>query len=171
MTSFDDRLWSYLQAEHGADRASSGRPGKAARSRRPLIWRGAAGLAAAVAAAVIALIATSATTPAFAVTRHQDGSVTVTINRESGMAGADRELAAMGIGAGLGTASQVQSFPASWDCTVIPGAKVDLNAMRADAARYAAEGNQPAADALRTGANAIANGTEPDVVYRCTDST
>ncbi|HEY3773943.1 MAG TPA: hypothetical protein VGL69_13160 [Solirubrobacteraceae bacterium] len=42
--------------------------------------------------------------------------------------------------------------------------------MRSDAARYAAEGNESAAQALRAGANAIAAGTQPDVVYNCTIS-
>jgi hypothetical protein len=170
MTNFDDHLWSHLQAEHGADRVSARRPGEAATSRRPLILRGTAGLAAAIAAAVLALIATSATTPAFAVTRHHDGLVTVKVNRESGIAGANRELATMGIRAQVRAAGRDQSFPVSWDCTVLPGSKVDLSAMRADAAQDAAQGNQSAANALRTGANAIANGTEPDVVYNCTAS-
>ncbi len=167
MTDFGDHLWSHLQAEHGADRVSA-RPGKAATSRRLLIVRGTAGLAAAIAAAVLALIATSATTPAFAVTRHHDGSVTVTINRESGVAGANRELTAMGIRAQVRAAGPDELFPTSWDCTVIPGRKVDLSAMRADAAQDAARGDQSDARNLWAGANAIANGTEPDVVSNCT---
>ena len=63
MTNFGDHLWSHLQAEHGADRVSA-RPGKAATSRRLLIVRGTAGLAAASAAAVLALIATTPGTTA-----------------------------------------------------------------------------------------------------------
>jgi hypothetical protein len=55
------------------------------------------GMAAVAAAAVLAVGATSATAPAFAVTRHRDGSVSVKIDRRSGVAGANRELAAMGI--------------------------------------------------------------------------
>ena len=97
MTSFDDHLWSHLRAEHGADRVLPYRPARTAASRRPLIWSGAAGLATVSAAVAVTLTATSPATPAFAVTRHHDGSVTVTINRPSGIPGARRELARMGI--------------------------------------------------------------------------
>ncbi len=51
---------------------------------------------------------------------------------------------------------------------MIPGRKVDLSAMRADAAKDAARGDQSDASILRAGAKAIANGTEPDVVSNCT---
>ena len=63
MTSFDDHLWSHL-AERGAHHVSARRPGESATGRRPLIFGGTAGLAAAVAAVVVALSATNATTPA-----------------------------------------------------------------------------------------------------------
>jgi hypothetical protein len=46
---------------------------------------------------VLAVSATTGTSPAFAVTRQHDGSVAVKINRRSGIAGANRTLAAMGI--------------------------------------------------------------------------
>lgn len=171
MTNFDEHLWSHLVTEHGADRISARRPGAAAASRRPVILPGIAGLTAAgVAVGVLALTATDATSPAFAVTRHHDGSVTVRVNRESGIAGANRRLATMGIRAQVSAARQGRSLPASWTCTVIPGSTVNLQAMRADAARDAAAGDESAAQALRTGANAIADGSAPDVVYSCTSS-
>ncbi|HTU30067.1 MAG TPA: hypothetical protein VMF07_11850 [Solirubrobacteraceae bacterium] len=167
MSDFDDHLWSYLRTEHDADRTRAHRPSRSTPSRRPLIVRGTAALGAAIAATATTLIATSAPTPAFAVTRHHDGSITVKVNRESGIGGARRTLAAMGITTRLGAADRQHGFPASWSCTVIPGAQVDLTAMRADAAQDAAEGDTAAATALRAGAAAIANGTEPDVVYNC----
>jgi hypothetical protein len=70
------------------------------RSRRrafQLIAVSTTGLAAIATAAVLAVGATTGTPPAFAVTRHHDGSVSVKINRRSGIAGANRKLAAMGI--------------------------------------------------------------------------
>jgi hypothetical protein len=51
---------------------------------------------AASAAAVMLGLSAAASPPAFAVTRHHDGSVSVKINRRSGVAGANRKLAAMG---------------------------------------------------------------------------
>jgi hypothetical protein len=170
MTNFDDHLWSYLVTEHGAARVSAHHPDRSAPSRRALIVRGTAGLAAATGATVLVLSATTATPRAFALTRHHDGSVTVKINSESGIAGANRALDAMGIRARIRPAAQDQSFPTDWSCTVIAGEKPNLQAMRADASRYAAEGNEPAAQALRAGAKAIAAGAEPDVVYNCTIS-
>ena len=130
-----------------------------------MVFGGTAGVAAAAAAAIVALSASSAP-PAFAVTRHHDGSVSVRINRKSGIAGANRRLAEIGIHARVRVATQ--SFPA--DCAVIPGARVNLNAMRTDAAQYAAEGNATAANTLSQAANRIQNGTQPDVVYNCTDT-
>jgi hypothetical protein len=46
---------------------------------------------------MLAVGATTATAPAFAVTRHHDGSVTVNINRTTSIADVNRKLAAMGI--------------------------------------------------------------------------
>jgi hypothetical protein len=64
----------------------------APRRSRPRAFRLAAlrttGLAAAATAAVFAIGATTATPPAFAVTRLHDGAVAVKINRKSGIAGA-----------------------------------------------------------------------------------
>ena len=54
---------------------------------------------------------------------------------------------------------------------MIPGEKPDLHAMRRDAARDAARGDESGARALRAGARGIANGTIPDVVWNCTLSS
>ena len=80
------------------DKASSGRRPSRARRTRPRLLAGAS-LAAASSATVVALLlsASASPPPAFAVTRHHDGSVSVKINRRSGIASANRKLAAMGI--------------------------------------------------------------------------
>ena len=100
MSKFTDHLWRDLVQEHGPALAYAGRPRpEPARVRRPrprVLAGSMLGLAGAGAALVLGLTAT-ASTPAFAVTRHDDGSVSVKINQRSGIAGANRELAAMGI--------------------------------------------------------------------------
>jgi hypothetical protein len=70
------------------------------RSRRPalrLVAASTTGLAAIATTAVLAFGATTATAPAFAVTRHHNGSVSVKINRPTSIASVNRKLAAMGI--------------------------------------------------------------------------
>lgn len=73
----------------------------APRRSRPRIFGLAAGsttgLAAIATAAVLAAGATTATPPAFAVTRLDHGSVSVKVNRETSIAAVNRRLAAMGI--------------------------------------------------------------------------
>ena len=98
MSKFTDHLWRDLVQEHGPALAYAARPEPArVRRPRPRVLAGSMlGLAGAGAALVLGLTAT-ASTPAFAVTRHDDGSVSVKINQRSGIAGANRELAAMGI--------------------------------------------------------------------------
>lgn len=67
--------------------------------QRPLrlVAASTTGLAAIVAAAVLAVGATTATPPAFAVTRHHDGSVSLKINRKTSITEINRKLGAMGI--------------------------------------------------------------------------
>jgi hypothetical protein len=52
---------------------------------------------AATTAAVLAISAATTTPPAFAVTNHQDGSVTITLNEITGVSGLNAKLASMGI--------------------------------------------------------------------------
>lgn len=104
------------------DRASPAR-----RSRRPalrLVAASTTGLAAIATAAVLAVGATTATPPAFAVTRHHDGSVSVRINRPTSIATVNRKLAAMGIerigtramaaGESLSSIPNCASMPPGW---------------------------------------------------------
>jgi hypothetical protein len=96
MTRFEDRLFEQLIAEHGHHLRAVQRPVPAPatarhRIRRP-VWlaSGAATLAAGVTAAVMALSSTPAMA-AYSVTRH-DGTVSVSVSRLAGVAGANATL-------------------------------------------------------------------------------
>jgi hypothetical protein len=79
MSTFEDRLWSELVREHGDQMRLHGTT--TVRRLRPVVVGGTALITAGVtAAAVLALTATTAAPPAFAVTTHADGTVTVTLN-------------------------------------------------------------------------------------------
>jgi hypothetical protein len=78
MSTFEDRLWSELVREHG-HRMQPPAIGARSKPRRPALITGAA-LATAVAAAAAVLLFTTTSTPAYAVTAHSDGTVTVTLN-------------------------------------------------------------------------------------------
>ena len=120
MSKFTDQLWRDLVREHGPTLAHARRPGPGrarrpgpGRARRPgprVLAGSTLALAGAGAAFTLALSAT-ASPPAFAVTRHHDGSVSVQIYRRSGIAGANRTLAAMGIHERVMSVSDNQSVP------------------------------------------------------------
>jgi hypothetical protein len=76
---------------------SSRRPGRARRTRPRLLAGASLAVAGSATAVALLVSATASPPPAFAVTRHHDGLVSVKINRRSGIAGANRKLAAMGI--------------------------------------------------------------------------
>jgi len=92
MTKFEDQLLGQLMAEHGHRLRAMERPAPARRRARRPVWlaAGAAGVVAAVTAAVMALGSAPATA-AYSVTQH-DGTVAVSVNRASGMAGANAAL-------------------------------------------------------------------------------
>ena len=95
MTRFEDQLFAQLMAEHGHRlRAVRQRAPARRRLRRPAwLATGAAGTIAAVTAAVMALSSAPAMA-AYSVTRH-DGTVTVSVYRASGVAGANAALRTM----------------------------------------------------------------------------
>jgi hypothetical protein len=98
MTRFADQLFDDLMREHGSTLAHTRptRPPAARRhvtTRRTLLAAGAGGVA--VAATVGALVAASGT-PAYAVTKNADGTVTVAVYQKSGIAGADARLRQLG---------------------------------------------------------------------------
>lgn len=74
---------------------------------RPRILIGGTTAAAMLAVALALLLSTSATTPAFAVTDHHNGTVTVKLLKLSGITGANRRLAALGIRAKIVRAVQL----------------------------------------------------------------
>jgi hypothetical protein len=92
MTKFEDQLFAQLMAEHGHELRALQRPAPARRRVRRPAWlaTGAVGTAAGVTAAVIALGGVPAAA-AYSVTRH-DGTVTVSVYRASGVAGANAAL-------------------------------------------------------------------------------
>jgi hypothetical protein len=98
MTKFEDRLFGQLMTEHGHHLRAAGQPAPPQpappprrRVRRP-VWlaSGAAGVVAAGTAAVLALGSAPAYA-AYSVTRH-DGTVSVSVYRASGVAGANAAL-------------------------------------------------------------------------------
>lgn len=98
MSKIEDRLWSELERNHATELAL-GSPTQLPtqrRVRRAPFAIGGLGLAGAIVAAAVALTATSGS-PAFALARNSDGSVTLTINQLAGVTGANEELAKLGI--------------------------------------------------------------------------
>lgn len=106
MSKFEDRLWRDLVRKHGADLAQMTRPApKHARGRPRLLAGTSIGLAVAVTAAALVLSAASSP-PAFAVNHNSDGTWTVSIQKLTGVHGANAKLAALGIRARLVVVTQ-----------------------------------------------------------------
>ena len=77
MTRFDDNLWREVERTYGSELAGADGPlSSGPRRRLPVIAGASLGVAGASAAAVIVLSAASSP-PAFAVTSHPDGTVSV----------------------------------------------------------------------------------------------
>ena len=97
MTRFADELFDDLMREHGSTLAHTRVPTAPKRhpAARPVIMAaGAGGLA--VAATVGSLLATGGGTPAYAVTTHPDGTVTLDVYQQSGIAGINAQLHQLG---------------------------------------------------------------------------
>jgi hypothetical protein len=97
-------------------------PPRRSRRRPPrLVAASTTALAAIATAAVLTVSATTDTPPAFAVTRHHDGSASLKINRRTSVADVNRKLATMGIepiGTGpTATTNDMSSIP---NCSSIP---------------------------------------------------
>ena len=97
MTRFADQLFDDLMREHASTLARTKVP--AARKRHaatgPLLLTASAG-GVAVAAAVGFLLATGGGTPAYAVTTHPDGTLTLAVYQQSAIAEANAKLHALG---------------------------------------------------------------------------
>jgi hypothetical protein len=98
MSKFEDRLWRQLVREHGSDLAQMRRPGaKHPWRSRPRMLAGTTLGLAGIGTAAALLLGAASSSPAFAVTRNSDGTVSVSIDRLSGIAGANQKLASLGI--------------------------------------------------------------------------
>ena len=93
---------------------------RAYRSRRRVLAGGTLGLAGICAAVLLALSATSPP-PAFAVTRHRDGTVTISIMRASGIAGVNAKLHELGIRATVARQAPAYCQPARGQVAVPSG--------------------------------------------------
>jgi hypothetical protein len=101
MTKFADQLFDDLMREHGPALAhtvpslSRPAPGHHLATRRTLL---AAGTACAAVAATAGVLVAGGGTPAYAVTANPDGTVTLAVHQESGIAGANARLRQLGDG-------------------------------------------------------------------------
>jgi hypothetical protein len=100
MSRFKDRLWSDLVRVHGTDLSRLSRPPARSRRRPRMVAGTGLGLAVAGTAAAL-LVGTAGTSPAFAVTKNRDGSITVSISRIAAIPGANARLRALGYRARL----------------------------------------------------------------------
>ena len=101
MSEFEDNLWLVVVREHADELARTERTGRHRRATRPQLLAGTTVGLAAVAIAAALLFGASTSPAAFAVTRNPDGTVTVNLMQASGIAGANKKLAAMGVRAQL----------------------------------------------------------------------
>lgn len=129
MSRFKERLWRELVREHGE--ALSRTPPSQAHHRwraRPRILVGAGVGLAGLGATLALVLGAAATSPAFAVTRNHDGTVSVAIHKWSAIPAANARLRKMGIRAELA--------PAPAACVVVqslaPGMTKALAAARAN---------------------------------------
>jgi len=81
-----------------------------ARRTRPRVFAAGTIAAAALAAAIVLLLGATSSPPAFAVNRNPDGTVTVKLIKLSGVDGANRKLAAIGVRAKIVTAMAAAEF-------------------------------------------------------------
>jgi hypothetical protein len=139
MSKFTDHLWSDLVHEHGPTLAQADRPAPSRASgvrflRRPRILAGSTlGLAGVGAAIVLALGGTAATTPAFAVTRGNDGSVLVHLNyvQDLNLPQLEQKLASLGIHeqVGIQMAPGAASVSGPVTCSPGPGANTPVKVL------------------------------------------
>jgi hypothetical protein len=110
MTKFEDQLFDDLMREHGSTLTNARRraPRRHVATRRALLAAGGGGVAAAAAAAGVLIAAAAGgapghsanlaggTTPAYALTTHSNGTITLAVYQQSGIAAANARLRALG---------------------------------------------------------------------------
>jgi hypothetical protein len=95
---------------------AAGPPAARTPRRRPArirLFAGATAALGALAAGLVILLGSSATSPAFAVTRNPNGTITVHLIRVAGIAGANDRLAALGVRARIVTAVDMAAYVGS----------------------------------------------------------
>ncbi len=96
MSAFEERLWQELVRDH-SDALMYGPIAELPRRRTPTRALAAVATLAAALAAIVLWLGGGRGEPAYAVTQHPDGTVTITIRRLVGVQGADARLAQLGV--------------------------------------------------------------------------
>jgi hypothetical protein len=109
MTKFEDQLFDDLMREHGSTLTNARRPAptRHVATRRTLLAVGGGGVAVAAAAGVLVATAggnapghnasvAGGKAPAYALTTHSNGTITLAVYKKSGIAGANAELHELG---------------------------------------------------------------------------
>ena len=112
MSKFEDHLWREFVREHGNALAQMSTPTAKRMWRGPRLVAGTSLGLAGVGAAVALVLGATATSPAFAVISNHDGTVTISIERASGIVGANARLHQLGV-----RAKVMQQVPAGYRCT------------------------------------------------------
>ena len=97
MTKFADQLFDDLMREHGPALAHSrplASPGRRITPRRTLLAAGGGGLAAA--GIIAGVLVAGGGSPAYAVTKNPDGTITLAVFQKAGIAGANDRLRQLG---------------------------------------------------------------------------
>lgn len=112
MSKLEDRLWSDLLTAHGADLQVTTSPGRREPKRALLPLAVTVLTVAAIAIVVVLSLSARTATPAYAVTRNPDGTVTVTIDELAGIGQANEKLERFGVRA------RARSGPVGPSCKV-----------------------------------------------------
>ena len=134
MTKFEDQLFDDLMREHGSALTNARAPKRHVATRRTLLAVGGGGVAVAAAAGVLVATAggngaghsgdaAGGIPPAYAVTNNPNGTVTLAVHQEDGIAGANAKLHKLGD-------SQVYVVPVRAGCpsvSSLPAPAASLN--------------------------------------------
>jgi hypothetical protein len=94
MTNFEDQLYADLLREHGSTLATTRPPAPSRRPIAPLLAVGTGGLTIAATAGVLTVAGGG--TPAYALTTHANGTVTLDVYQQSGIAQINAKLRQLG---------------------------------------------------------------------------